>query len=106
MTRIPGDKRRGNHGRLLLKLAIAAAAAFVVLAPTPSRADCPDGYCPDGTELPMVQERRDRAARERNAERSRCSSACFRESCGNRRDNEVCLHEHWGDIRSCEANCR
>ena len=102
-------RRRGGSGRtggrVMLKLAMTAAAVFLVLSPTPSRADCPDGYCPNGTRLDSVRQREAQAARARAARKTQCVNGCTRAVCGNLHV-DICFRENWGRIRSCQANCR
>ncbi len=102
MTKVPdpmrrrrrGDPRR-NDGRVTVKLAMAAAAVFLVLSPTPSRADCPDGICPTARgSIRCGNARRRAGTGEHQVRKDRCVNECSRAVCGNLHF-DVCVHELW-----------
>ncbi len=78
----------------MLKIAgLAAAVLFVACTSIPAYADCPDGYCPNGTVLPGTppRERVDEAQRQRTQCLARCQTLC------NGRLDRQCLQ--------CQAKC-
>jgi hypothetical protein len=62
----------------MLKIAgFAAAVVLLVLSSVPSRADCPDSYCPNGTILPGTRAAHEAEQRERRAQcEANCNRAC------------------------------
>lgn len=54
-----------------------AVVLLVACAGIPARADCPDGYCDDGTIVPgSLADRHERQKAEARARHDRCMDAC------------------------------
>jgi hypothetical protein len=77
----------------MLKIAglTAAAVLFVACTAIPAQADCPDGYCPNGTVLPGTppRPRVDEAQRQRAQCHARCDAQCAR------RHDRQCMQCQW-----------
>ena len=57
--------------------AFCAVVLLVACAAIPARADCPDGYCDDGTILPgSLADRHERQKAQARARYDRCMDAC------------------------------
>ena len=83
----------------MLKLAgLAAVALALVFSSIESRADCPDGYCSDGTVLEgVIQQRRQQDAQQARERQQQCIASC---------EQGWCRMGRTSQCTSCMRSCR